>query len=132
MTLATQNIEGIVCTGLGEGSIFTQLDWVREEFKSKLGYAPFPGTFNLSVESNEWLDLRKNLMSLPGIEITPPFGFCGAKCFAVDLGKNIRGAVIFPEVSDYPTDKFEILAPMAVREALKVKDGDVVQVRLEI
>ncbi|MCW9033882.1 MAG: CTP-dependent riboflavin kinase [Rhodospirillales bacterium] len=132
MTSTTQQLTGKVCTGLGEGKILTQLDWVLEEFKTKLGYTPFPGTFNLSISGDNWLTVRKILMSLPGIEIAPPEGFCGAKCFSVELNNNLKGAVIFPEVNDYPFDKFEVISPIALRAALKVTDGDMVQVHLEI
>jgi len=132
MSNVTQTITGTVASGLGEGSVFTQLDWVSQEFESKLGYTPFPGTFNLVIDSVEWLEIRRLLMSLPGIKIDPPEGFCGAKCFSVKLDNDIQGTVIFPEVSDYPFDKFEILAPVAVREALKVENGDAIKVHLEI
>jgi riboflavin kinase len=40
---------GEACSGLGEGAGFTRLDWVRREFLAKLGFEPYPGTFNLHM-----------------------------------------------------------------------------------
>jgi riboflavin kinase len=34
------------------------------------------------------------------------------------------GAVLLPEVEDYPRDKIEVVAPVRLKEALGVKDGD--------
>ena len=34
------------------------------------------------------------------------------------------GAVLFPEVKDYPKDKIEIVAPMRLKDHLGVRDGD--------
>ena len=127
-----RELEGTVCSGLGEGAEFTQLDWVLMEFRNKLGFEICPGTFNLSLMGTRWVEARQTLMGLQGIKITPPEGFCGAKCFAVELGGMVKGYVIFPEVDDYPEDKLEILAPVSVRKALAVGDGDRLKIRLHI
>jgi riboflavin kinase len=37
---------------------------------------------------------------------------------------KIRGAVLLPEVANYPKDKIEIVAPVRLKEALNVGDGD--------
>jgi len=34
------------------------------------------------------------------------------------------GAVLFPEVENYPDDKIEIVAPLRLKEHLGVGDGD--------
>lgn len=127
-----RNLEGTVQSGLGEGSIFTQLDWVLTEFHAKLGFRPSPGTFNLSMGGGEWEAARTKLMSRQGIEITPPEGFCGAKCFAVILANRLKGYAIFPEIDGYPADKLEILAPVLVRKTLGATDGDRLKIRLQI
>ena len=127
-----RDLEGTVCSGLGEGSALTQLDWVLAQFSAKLGFEPCPGTFNLSLMGTKWAETRRALMDHQGIAIIPPEGFCGAKCFAVILAEKIKGYVIFPEIDGYPEDKFEILAPVSVRETLAANDGDRLKIRLEI
>lgn len=129
---ATIELTGVVSSGLGEGAIFTQLDWVLSAFKAKLGFVPHPGTFNLHMAGDEWQHQRERLMSLQGIAIPPTEGNCGAKCFDLSLENRYVGAVIFPEVGNYPHEKFEIVSPIALRESLGVHDGDHVSLQLSL
>ncbi len=121
---------GRVCTGSGEGAKFTQLPWAMREFKSKLGFAPYPGTFNLHLQGEEWNQVRARLMAATGVTITPEEGFCSSKCFPVLLENSIEGAVVLPEVEDYPREKFEVLSTTDIRATLKVKDGDTLKIRV--
>jgi len=125
-------VEGVVCSGLGEGAQFTQLDWAVNEFRRKLGFAPHPGTFNLQMQGDSWAGLRERLMRDAGVGITPVDGFCAARCFRVTINESVEGAVVFPEVAGYPPDKFEVIAPIPVRQTLGVNDGDRVTVRVLI
>jgi CTP-dependent riboflavin kinase len=115
---------GEACSGLGEGAGFTRLDWVRREFLAKLGFEPYPGTFNLRMGGAEWEAARRILAREPGIAIVPERGYCAAKCFHVVLAGCITGAVVFPDVAGYPPDKFEVISAVPVRQALGVADGD--------
>ncbi len=121
-------LSGIACSGLGEGAGFTSLEWVRREFLAKLGFDPYPGTFNLRMAGPEWEAARRILAREPGIAITPEAGYCAARCFHVVVGGCITGAVVFPEVAGYPPDKFEVISAVPVRQALGVGDGAVVAV----
>lgn len=125
-------LEGTLCSGLGEGAMFTGLDWVAREFREKLGFAPYPGTVNLSLKGDAWTLARRRLNQAAGIPITPPPGFCAAKCFAVVINDSIAAAAVLPDVAGYPADKFEIVAPVAVRQNLQLRDGDRVRLRLEL
>lgn len=119
---------GEACSGLGEGAAFTRLDWVRREFLVKLGFEPYPGTFNLHMDGPAWDEARRVMAREPGIVIAPEPGFCAAKCFHVVIGGCITGAVVFPEVAGYPPDKFEVISAVPVRQALCVNDGDSIAV----
>ena len=121
---------GEACSGLGEGASFTALEWVRREFLAKLGFEPYPGTFNLRMAGPEWEAAKRIMAREGGIAITPEPGFCAAKCFHVVVGGCITGAVVFPEVAGYPADKFEVISAVPVRQALCVDDGDRVAVSL--
>ena len=123
---------GVVASGLGEGSFFTSLDWVADEFRRKLGFVPHPGTFNLDVGGERWHAARKKLAAATGIAITPAAGFCAAKCFPVRVAGRITGALVLPYVHDYPADKFEIVAPVPVRRVLAVANGDSVVLQIDI
>lgn len=132
MTPMTIDLEGRLCSGLGEGASLTQLDWAAREFREKLGFAPYPGTLNLNLTGGAWMAARSRLQQAAGIAIVPPSGFCAAKCFAVMINDRIEGAAVLPDVREYPADKFEILAPVAVRQELNLQDGDAVRLRIEI
>lgn len=125
-------LEGEVAPGLGEGSRFTTIDWVIAEFRRKLGFIPWPGTFNLRMRGTAWERARTRLRTATGIAITPRDGFCAAKCFGVHIAGHLTGAVVFPEMPDYPDDKFEIVAPLPIRETLGLQDGDLVNLRLDL
>ncbi|MDP2812034.1 MAG: DUF120 domain-containing protein [Rhodocyclaceae bacterium] len=43
-----------------------------------------------------------------------------------------EGAAILPDVAGYPADKLEIVAPVAVRQALRLRDGDRVTLLVQI
>lgn len=125
-------LEGEVCSGLAEASRFTALDWVMREFADKLGLVPHPGTFNLRISDPRWPALRSELARRAGIALTPPPGFCGAKCFPAVLADAIEAAVVLPEVAGYPDDKLELVAPVSVRSVLKLDDGDTVRLTIRL
>lgn len=124
MSTGAVTLQGLLCSGLGEGAGFISLDWVEHQFHGKLGFWPHPGTLNLKLAGDDWDGARKAMQAAPGITIEPPPGFCAAKCFAVLIAGCIEGAAILPDVNDYPVDKLEIVAPVAVRQELRLNDGD--------
>lgn len=124
-------LEGTLRSGLGEGAMFTQLDWVAREFREKLGFVPHPGTLNLALCGETWAVARARLSDAAGITIEPPPGYCAAKCFEVLINDCVKGAAVLPDIRDYPTDKLEIVAPVALRQKLRLRDGDLVNLRLD-
>jgi riboflavin kinase len=124
-------IKGKIFTDLGQGAGFTSIPWVREEFIKRVGVDPYPGTLNIKVEDEETLQLVACLRGLSGITIPPgQEGFCSAKCFKVTL-EGISGAVVFPEVAEYPLEKFEMIFPVNIKETLGVQDGDILTVEVQ-
>ncbi len=121
-------IQGIVQGGLGQGDSFTQLEWVRRQFRDKLGFDPYPGTLNLRVQDRNGL---VGLRAERGIRIEPGApGFCVAKCFRVKISDRIAGVWIVPDVPGYPDDLVELMAPVCLRDTLGLKPGDMVSVQL--
>lgn len=123
---------GTVTSGLGEGTYFTQLDWVIDFFQTHLGFVPYQGTFNLQMQGKAWVQGRNQLLHGSGIEVPPRQGSCRAKCFLVRLTGCVSGVVVFPAVGDYPLNKLEVVAPVNVRQALEVKDGDRLKVLIDM
>ena len=121
-------IQGVVQSGLGQGDSFTQLEWVRQQFRDKIGFDPYPGTLNLRVQDRNGL---VGLRAERGIRIEPGApGFCAAKCFRVKIGESVAGAWIIPDVPGYPDDLVELMAPVCLRDTLGLESGDLVPVRL--
>ena len=122
-------IKGKVVEGIKESGSFTSLTWVREQFIAKLGIDPYPGTLNLEVAGAD-LEKLVEIRKWKGIEIVPAPGFCSAKCLHVLVGGKIKGALVVPLVSGYPEAKMEIIASEKVTDALVLKVGDLVEVRI--
>lgn len=122
-------ISGRVATGVGQGSGFTSLDWVREAFVAAVGIEPFPGTLNLQLESDPALAVWARLSATPGIRIPGRQGACDASCYPVRVADSIPAAIVLPDVADYPSAQLELVAALPVREHLRLRDGDEVQVR---
>jgi len=102
------------------------LDWVQQTLRETLGFSPYPATLNLKLESEAdmatWKQVQKEVRSL---DIpAPDAAFCHARCFPVEIERKHRGAVLLPDVRDYPKDKIEVIAPVRLKEALNVGDGE--------
>jgi len=84
----------------------------------------------------EIIDLKdsqsfRELKSTPGVEIVPEDpSFCKARCYPVLIDRQLRGAIVFPKVKDYPENKMELIAARNIKEALSVKEGDVLEVEI--
>lgn len=125
-----KTLRGKVVSGVGQGIYFTQLEWVKSQFLEKLGFAPYPGTFNIKVEP-EYISLLEEIKKKPGVEIlSPSANFCHARSYKVLL-EGKEAAIVLPLVGNYPPDIIELVAPIRLKEALAVKDGDTVTVTFQ-
>lgn len=126
-------IEGRVFTGLGEGAYYMSLRGYRRQFMRKLGFDPFPGTLNIQLDSPTDRRLRRALERYTGIPIEGfedghrTFG--GARCYPAKIGGGLDGAVIVLERSHYDDSVLEVIAPVNIRDRLKLKDGDSISVK---
>jgi len=128
-SLKALRIRGIVCSGKGEGTKFIKLPWVKKQITEKLGFTPHLGTLNIKL-TKESLKHRSLLEKTEATEISPATGFSRGKCFKANLTNNLKCAVVVPEITNYPRDIIEIIAPTNLREKLKLKDGDSVEVKI--
>jgi CTP-dependent riboflavin kinase len=108
------------------------LDWVQEALQKSLGFSPFPATLNLRPRAQEDVQVWEAVQNESGGIPLPPVngGFCSARLYRVRIQRpagssdRVNGAVLLPDVKDYPKDKIEIIAPMRLKEAFGVEDGD--------
>lgn len=109
-------------TGRGEAANFTRLEWVRAWLLREMGIDPYPGTLNLVLDADD----RRAWTSRGAGErrLEPPDPqWCGARCHAVRVNDMLPAAIVVPEVPEYPPDQVEIVASIALREALSLSDG---------
>ena len=121
---------GTIFSGSGSGKEFVDLPWVRRQIKEKMGFSPFSGTLNLHL--NEESKEKKILLEkTKGILIEPESGYCAGVLFKVCIDA-LECAVVVPKVPNYPSDVLEIIAPVCLREHLKLKDGSLVSVSVNV
>ena len=124
-------ISGRIVSGAGQGAFFTQLDWVKEQCLQKLRFTPWPGTLNLEI-SVDLVDAIEELKERDGIElISPDANFCSGHVLPVSI-KGVQAAIIIPaeDVRVHAKNIIEILAPEMLKDALDVKDGDLLVVEI--
>ncbi|WP_292470102.1 winged helix-turn-helix domain-containing protein/riboflavin kinase [Methanolobus sp.] len=123
-------LRGEVITGLGEGQYYIAKDGYMSQFRDKLDFKPFPGTLNVRL-NDESAQMRDNMDFIDPLIIhgfnDGERSFGGGKCYPIEI-EGIKSAVIIPDRTHYPADLLEIIAPLKLREALGISDGDEVKI----
>jgi riboflavin kinase len=126
-------LNGTVVSGIGEGKYYMSLAPYREQFKTHLGFEPYPGTLNIRLSSSS-IPVRKKIDALDWIRIrgfsTDGRTFGDAKCLPCRIGA-ISCGIVQPGRTHYPEDIIEVIAPVALRRKLGVEDTDTVTVEVE-
>ncbi|MEF8757359.1 MAG: DUF120 domain-containing protein [Halobacteriales archaeon] len=132
-------LRGTVTSGMGEGSHYISLPGYAEQFETRLGYEPFPGTLNVALDD----DSVRRRSALSSLEPVPIDGWenddrtygpaaCYLASVETDDGATYEGAhVIEPERTHHEPDQLELIAPDRLRDELDVDDGDRVTVVAE-
>ena len=123
-------LKGSVFSGKGEGRKFIDLPWVKGQIKEKLGFVPYSGTLNIRL-SEEGVKQKKCLKRPLKLEIYPEKGFCKGMLIKSSID-GLECAIIIPQVSSYPSDVLEVIAPWYLRERLKIADGNEVSVIVDL
>jgi CTP-dependent riboflavin kinase len=54
--------------------------------------------------------------------------FCSAKCYQVLINGQLKAAIVFPLVENYPENKMELIASENIKKALSLSTGDLLEV----
>ena len=118
-----QELTGIITKGIGEGRYYVSLDGYQKQFKEKLGFKAYPGTLNLRVKRPEALEFISSLkpVAINGFE-TKDRTFGKLSAYKIKINST-TGAIIVPERSRHEEDIIEAIAPVNLKQKLKLKDN---------
>ena len=129
--MAIEKIMGELATGVGEATGFTQLDWAKDAFRQYLSLECYPGTVNVLATSDQARAAWERVCGWNGIILPPPQPeWCASRAWHARINGEIPAAAILPDVDSYPATQIELIAPVAVRDTLGLKDGDPVTVEI--
>ncbi|MCQ4334585.1 CTP-dependent riboflavin kinase [Natronomonas sp. F2-12] len=134
---ADVTLRGTVTSGMGEGKHYISLSGYMRQFRERLGYEPFPGTLNVDLdEESVRARARTDALDPVGIdgwedeERTYGPAFCWPATIEAHGGRREGVHVISPERTHHGADQLEIIAPVKLRDALDIEDGDGVSVHV--
>lgn len=134
----TVGLRGRVTEGMGEGGHYISLEGYRVQFVERLGYEPFPGTLNVSLDE-ESVRRRGRLASLDAIPIdgwedeqrTYGPAVCYPATLANEAGDRYAAAhAIVPERTHHDEDNLEVIAPDKLRDELGL--GEAAPIAIEV
>lgn len=129
-------LKGILVSGMGEGAYYMSLKGYTTQFKSKIGYVPYPGTFNVKLEKKEFTEAIRQFAGLDGIHINGysdgkrTYGW--VKCFRAKLNSSFDCELIRLERTHHDTSTIELISKNNLRKAAKLSDGSKVTVIVQI
>lgn len=122
--------EGTVSSGEGRGKKFVELPWFKRQVEEKLGFSPYLGTLNLRLSIKE-AEKRILLENSEGLLVEPQTGYYSGLLFKATIDALECGIVI-PIMPNYPSNVLEVIAPVYLRGQLKLKDGSLVTVSVNV
>jgi riboflavin kinase len=123
----TFSIYAQVIQGQGQGKKFVNREGVRDQIRDKFGFTPYPGTLNLLMNSSDTSSFQIYIQAHHGISIGSPCGGCEGLCYRIRVN-GVTGIILIPQVPDYPRKQLEVIAPVNLRKALSLDDGDEIEV----
>ncbi len=121
-------VTGAVVSGVGESASFLTIPWVNNQITQMVRFSPYSGTLNVDVAD---AGIQKRLKRHGTDKILPEEkGFCEALIFRGRVAGRYPCGVILPLVQGYPSSILEIVAPVHLKDALSMKDGDGIEVEI--
>ncbi len=128
----TYSLHGSVVSGIGEGKYYMSLPEYKQQFKTILGFEPYPGTLNIRLVPAS-IPVRKKIDALDWTRVkgfsADGRTFGDARCIPCRIG-SISCGIVVPGRTHYPEDIIEVIAPVALRRKLGVEDSDSISVEV--
>lgn len=132
------DFEGTVVSGMGEGAYYMSLEGYRKQFKEKLGFEPYPGTLNVKLIDQIFMNARREIGRYPSVFIN---GFSDnmrtygwVKCYKANINKGAvnNAAALVLERTHYDDSMLELIAPICLKEAIGIQNGDRISIKVQI
>ena len=129
-------LKGEIISGMGEGAYYMSLKGYTKQFKSKIGYVPFPGTLNVKLYQKEYLEAIQQVDDLDGQKINSfsdgkrTYGW--VKCFTAKLNKTINCQLIRLERTHYDNSIIELISKNSICNTANLKLGSKVSIKIII
>ena len=129
-------LKGTLVSGLGEGAYYMSLEGYSKQFKTKIGYIPFPGTFNVKLGKKEYTEAVSQFEEMDGIHIDGysdgkrTYGW--VKCFTAKLNSSFDCEFIRLERTHHDTSTIELISKSNLRKSAKLSDGSKVTIMIPI
>jgi len=138
LTSSSSNVllKGTLVSGMGEGAYYMSLKGYTKQFKSKIGYVPFPGTFNVKLGKKEYTEAIRQFEGMEGIHIDGysdgkrTYGW--VKCFKAKLNSSFDCELIRLERTHHDTSTIELIAKNNLRKTAKLSDGSKITITIPI
>jgi len=128
--------KGTIVSGMGEGAYYMSMRGYEKQFKSKLGYVPFPGTLNVKLKDKEFIEAKHILEAHLGIMIN---GFSDGKrtygwvkCYPAKINNSIEVALITLERTHHDDSVIELISRENIKKATKLSTGSQISIRVPI
>ena len=129
-------IKGTLVSGMGEGAYYMGLKGYTKQFKSKIGYVPFPGTLNVKIGQKIHQEAIKQFVNLNGININSfsdgkrTYGW--VKCFPAKINNSVDCNLILLERTHHDNSVVELISKLCLRKTAKLKDDSKISIKIPI
>ena len=130
------SFRGVIISGMGEGAYYMSMKGYTKQFKSKLGYVPFPGTLNVKLKDKEFVEAKRSLESYPAIMIN---GFSDGKrtygwvkCYPCKVNNVIEAALILLERTHHDDSVIELISKDSIKKATKLSTGSQISIHVPV
>ena len=129
-------LTGTLVSGMGEGAYYMGLKGYTKQFKSKIGYVPFPGTLNVRLDKKIHQESIKQFETLDGVKLDGfsdgKWTYGWVKCFSAKLNNSINCELIILERTHHDDSVIELISKTCLRKNTKLKDDSKVSIKIEI
>ena len=129
-------LKGTLVSGMGEGAYYMSLKGYTKQFKTKIGYIPFPGTLNVKLGKKEYTETIRQFEGMEGSHIDGysdgkrTYGW--VKCFKAKLNSSFDCELTRLERSHHDTSIIELISKNNLRKTAKLSDGSKVTITIPI